>query len=199
VNLCAILRATLWLKMHYTKEYHVHLKGAQRVKTILPDTYYSARMKKDGVFLTRAIEIASNGISEGGGPSGAIIVKDDKIIAEAYNRVALNNDLTSYAEILDMRQASLILKSHELNNSTLYCSCEPCPMCIGAIYSSGITKVVYSIDRTYAERAGFSDKLIYNEISPDSSERKISFIRLTDFWGNEIFREWDEPGINIRY
>jgi len=156
-------------------------------------------MKKDRVFLTIAIEIASHGISEGGGPFGAIIVKDDKIIAEAYNRVVLNKDPTAHAEILAMRQASLILKSHELNNCTLYCSCEPCPMCVGAIYWSGITKVVYSCDRTDAERAGFSDKLIYNEIMLDPSERKISFIRLTDCGGNELFREWDELENKFRY
>jgi hypothetical protein len=136
----------LRLKILYTKKHYVHHKGIQRVKTILPDTYYSARMKKDGVFLTKAIKIASKGISEGGGPFGAIIVKDDKIIAEAYNRVVLNKDPAALAE-----------------------------------------------------KAGFSDKLIYNEIMLDPPERKISFIRLTDFGGNEIFREWDELENKIIY
>jgi tRNA(Arg) A34 adenosine deaminase TadA len=156
-------------------------------------------MEKDRIFLTKAIEIASNGISEGGGPFGAVVVKGDKIIAEAYNRVVLSNDPTAHAEILAIRQASLILKSHELNDCTLYSSCEPCPMCLGAIYWSGISKVVYSCDRTDAERAGFSDKLIYNEIMLDPSERKISFLRLTDCGGKEVFREWNKLEDKIRY
>jgi guanine deaminase len=156
-------------------------------------------MEKDKSYLSRAIEIASRGISEGGGPFGAVIVKDDKIIAEAYNRVVLSNDPTAHAEILAIRQASLVLKSHELNDCTLYSSCEPCPMCLGAIYWSGISKVIYSCDRTDAERAGFSDKLIYNEIMLDPSERKISFLRLTDSGGKEVFRKWDELDDKIRY
>jgi len=156
-------------------------------------------MEKDRIFLSKAIEIASNGISEGGGPFGAIIVKDNKIISEACNRVVLNNDPTAHAEILAIRQASLVLKSHELNDCTLYTSCEPCPMCLGAIYWSGIKKVVYSCDRADAEEAGFSDKLIYDDIMLDPSKRKISFIRISDSGGKEVFRKWDKLENKIRY
>ena len=156
-------------------------------------------MGEDRIFLEKAIEIAKYGISSGGGPFGAVVVKDNSIIAEAYNRVVLSNDPTAHAEILAIRQASMVLKSHELHDCTLYSSCEPCPMCLGAIYWSGISKVVYSCDRTDAERAGFSDKLIYNEIMLDPSERKISFIRLTGCGGKEVFREWDELENKIRY
>jgi guanine deaminase len=156
-------------------------------------------MEKDRIFLTKAIEIASNGISEGGGPFGAVIVKNDKIIAEAFNCVVLNNDPTAHAEILAIRQASLVLRSYELNDCILYSSCEPCPMCLGAIYWSGIPKVVYSCDRTDAERSGFSDKLIYNEIMVDPSERTITFIRLNDCGGKEVFKKWDELENKIRY
>jgi len=156
-------------------------------------------MENDKFFLTRAIEIASEGISEGGGPFGAVIVKDDKIIAEAYNRVVLSNDPTAHAEILAIRQASSVLKSHELKDCTLFTSCEPCPMCLGAIYWAGISKVIYACDRTDAEKAGFSDKLIYEEIMLDPSKRKISFSRLTDCGGKEVFRKWDELESKIRY
>ena len=156
-------------------------------------------MENDEFFLTRAIEIASEGISEGGGPFGAVIVKDDKIIAEAYNRVVLSNDPTAHAEILAIRQASSVLKSHELKDCTLFTSCEPCPMCLGAIYWAGISKVIYACDRTDAEKAGFSDKLIYEEIMLDPSKRKISFSRLTDCGGKEVFRKWDELESKIRY
>jgi guanine deaminase len=156
-------------------------------------------MGNDKLFLLRSIEIASKGIEDGGGPFGAVIVKDDKIISEAFNRVVLNNDPTAHAEILAIRQASSVLHSHELNECTLYSSCEPCPMCLGAIYWSGIKKVVYSCDRTDAETAGFSDKLIYNEIMLDPSIRKISFIRLTDLGGKEVFRKWDALETKIAY
>ena len=156
-------------------------------------------MEKDRIFLTKAIEIASNAISEGGGPFGSVIVKDGIIISEAFNRVVLNNDPTAHAEILAIRQASSVLRSHDLDGCALYSSCEPCPMCLGAIYWSGIKKVVYSCDRTDAENAGFSDKLIYNEIKLEPSKRKISFIRLTDSGGEEVFRKWDEMENKVTY
>jgi guanine deaminase len=156
-------------------------------------------MENDKTFLKRAIELAEESILNGGGPFGAVIIKDDKIISEASNRVVLNNDPTAHAEILAIRQASAILKSHELNECILYSSCEPCPMCLGAIYWSGIQKVVYACDRTDAEEAGFSDRLIYNEIMLDPSERKISFLRLKDCGGKEVFKNWDQYDNKIAY
>lgn len=156
-------------------------------------------MDNDKKFLKRAVELASESILNGGGPFGAVIIKDNEILSEASNRVVLNNDPTAHAEILAIRQASAILKSHELNECILYSSCEPCPMCLGAIYWSGIQKVVYACDRTDAEEAGFSDRLIYNEIVLDPSERKISFLRLTDCGGKEVFKKWDQFDNKIAY
>jgi guanine deaminase len=156
-------------------------------------------MGNDKFFLRRANEIAANGISSGGGPFGAVIVKDDKIISEAFNRVTLNYDPTAHAEILAIRQASSALESHELNDCTLYSSCEPCPMCLGAIYWAGIKKVVYGCDRSDAESSGFSDKLIYNEIKLDPSKRRIQFIRLSNAESKEVFRKWDEFENKIPY
>jgi tRNA(Arg) A34 adenosine deaminase TadA len=156
-------------------------------------------MENDKIYLIRSFDIASDGIKEGGGPFGAVIVKEGKVIAEAFNRVVLNNDPTAHAEILAIRMASAVLHTHELSECTLYTSCEPCPMCLGAIYWSGIKKVVYSCDRSDAESAGFSDKLIYNEIKLDPSERMISFIRLADSGGKEVFRQWDELDSKIAY
>jgi tRNA(Arg) A34 adenosine deaminase TadA len=159
----------------------------------------TSEMENDKLFLCRAIEIATNGILIGGGPFGAVIVRDNKIISEAFNRVILNNDPTAHAEILAIRLASSVLQSRDLQECTLYTSCEPCPMCLGAIYWCGITRIFYSCDRTDAERAGFSDKLIYNEIMLDPSKRKISFIRLTDSGGKEVFRKWDELENKVTY
>lgn len=156
-------------------------------------------MGNDELFLKRAIQLASESISEGGGPFGAVIVKDNKIISEASNRVVLNSDPTAHAEILAIRQASALLKSHELNSCILYTSCEPCPMCLGAIYWSGIKKVFYSCDRTDAEEAGFSDKLIYNEIEIDPSKRKISFVKIGDLGGEKVFGKWNDLDNKVAY
>jgi guanine deaminase len=156
-------------------------------------------MENDKLFMRRAIEIAANGISNGNGPFGAIIVKDNLVISEACNRVVMNNDPTAHAEILAIRQASAILETHDLQECTLYTSCEPCPMCLGAIYWAGIKKVFYSCDRTDAENAGFSDKLIYNEMMLDPSQRKISFIRVPDSGGMEVFRNWVNMEDKITY
>jgi guanine deaminase len=156
-------------------------------------------MENDKIFLRRAIKIASDNIKTGGGPFGAVIVKDNNILSEAGNRVVVNSDPTAHAEIQAIRSASSLLKTHELKECTLYSSCEPCPMCLGAIYWSGIKKVVYSCDRSDAEIAGFSDKLIYNEIMLDPSKRIVSFIRITDLGAKEVFRKWDEMDDKIAY
>src|SRR5664279_3213210 len=156
-------------------------------------------MENDKKFLQRAIEIARESIIRGGGPFGAIVVKDHKIISEANNRVVLDNDPTAHAEILSIRQASSQLKTFDLNECILYSSCEPCPMCLGAIYWSGIRKVVYSSDRTDAEKAGFDDKFIYNEIMLEPSERGITFICSSDPAGVEVFRMWNEKNDKVVY
>ena len=156
-------------------------------------------METDKLLLLRAIEIAGKGIENGGGPFGAVISIGDKIISEAYNNVVLTNDPTAHAEILAIRKASAILKTHNLEECTFYTSCEPCPMCLGAIYWAGIKKVVYACDRLDAESAGFSDKLIYEEIVLDPAERKVEFIRFSDNGAKEIFKKWDELETKIPY
>jgi guanine deaminase len=156
-------------------------------------------METDKKFLLRAIEIAADGIKKGGGPFGAVITKDGEIISESFNKVVLTCDPTAHAEVIAIREASNVLKSHDLNGCTLYSSCEPCPMCLGAIYWAGIKKVVYSCDRNEAESAGFSDKLIYEEILLDPAKRKISFLHIPGANGGEIFRKWDEFENKIPY
>jgi guanine deaminase len=156
-------------------------------------------MGNDSTLLLRAVEIAGNGIEKGGGPFGAVVSRKGEIISEACNRVVLDNDPTAHAEILAIRQAALFLKSHDLSECTLYTSCEPCPMCLGAIYWAGIRKVVYSCDRTDAENAGFSDKMIYEEIVLPPEKRKISFLRVDNTGGKEVFRKWDKLENKIPY
>jgi len=157
------------------------------------------KMENDKKFLSRAVELAMKSISDGGGPFGAVITLNEKIISEAYNKVVLNNDPTAHAEVLAIRQAASSLNTHNLDKCVLYTSCEPCPMCLGAIYWAGIKKVVFACDRNDAEKAGFSDNFIYEEISIDPENRKISFIRINDDGGREVFKSWDRLTDKIPY
>ncbi|HBH83351.1 MAG TPA: tRNA-specific adenosine deaminase [Bacteroidales bacterium] len=156
-------------------------------------------MDYDRSMLLRAIKIAADGISNGTGPFGAIIAKEGEILSEAVNRVVINSDPTAHAEVIAIREASSILKSHDLRDCTLYCSCEPCPMCLGAIYWAGITKVVYSCDRYDAAAAGFSDMDIYDEILLEPENRNIKFVRLDNTGGEEVFRKWKSHDGKIPY
>lgn len=156
-------------------------------------------MEDDRSLLRKAIEIAGEGIESGGGPFGAVITKDGKIIAEAGNRVVLMNDPTAHAEVLAIRKASAYFKSHDLSDCTLYTSCEPCPMCLGAIYWAGIKKVVYSSDRKDAAKAGFNDNFIYNEIILTPSKRKLTFLHLAAPGSEEVFRKWEKFEKRIPY
>jgi tRNA(Arg) A34 adenosine deaminase TadA len=149
-------------------------------------------MSDNKKFLREAIEIASSGISSGGGPFGAVISKEGRIIARSNNRVVLNNDPTAHAEILAIREAASLIKTYDLGNCVLYTSCEPCPMCLGAIYWSGIKRVIYASGRHDAADAGFDDEFIYNEISLEPSMRQVTFIHLDDHEAKEVFRKWDE-------
>jgi guanine deaminase len=156
-------------------------------------------MNDDRSLLRRALELAAKSIKEGGGPFGALITKDGKIISEGSNRVVLSHDPTAHAEIIAIRRASATIMSHDLSGCVIYTSCEPCPMCLGAIYWSGIKKVVYASDRKDASRAGFNDNLIYEEISLDPADRKLIFKHIPDAGGEDIFRKWDEFEGRIPY
>ncbi|HBE43822.1 MAG TPA: tRNA-specific adenosine deaminase [Bacteroidales bacterium] len=156
-------------------------------------------MDYDRLFLNRAVGIAVSGIEEGGGPFGAVIARGNEIIAESNNTVVLARDPTAHAEINVIRKASAILGTHNLPDCTLYTSCEPCPMCLGAVYWSGIRKVVYAYDRMDAASAGFSDKFIYDEIMLDASSRHILFLHIPDCSGGEPFKRWEEFEDKISY
>ena len=149
-------------------------------------------MDEDKILLLKAITIATKGIEKGCGPFGAVITKNGTILAEAVNRVTLDSDPTAHAEVVAIRKAAEALNTHNLEGCTLYCSCEPCPMCLGAIYWAGISRVVYSCDRHDAEQAGFSDKEIYDEIILDPGQRRIVFKHIADSEGEEVFRIWEK-------
>lgn len=143
-------------------------------------------------FLNRAIELAREGMEKGGGPFGAVIVKDDKILAESYNRVTLRNDPTAHAEVEAIRKAGEAIGDYNLEGCTIYASCEPCPMCLGAIYWAHISKIVYAADRSDAKNAGFDDEMIYKELSKPVSDRKIEMQQKNPEKVRKLFRDWNE-------
>jgi len=156
-------------------------------------------MNEDISLLLKSIAIAEESIEKGNGPFGAVIAKNGTILAEAANRVTLDADPTAHAEVVAIREAAKALKTHNLEGCTLYCSCEPCPMCLGAIYWAGISRVVYACDRHDAAKAGFSDKNIYDEIILEPEQRSITFKHITDSGGEKVFRKWEKYESKIPY
>ncbi|MBZ9731489.1 nucleoside deaminase [Salegentibacter sp. JZCK2] len=158
-------------------------------------------MKKDhGYFLKRAIQLAEQGMDKGeGGPFGAVIVKDGEIIAEAHNIVTASNDPTAHAEVVAIRKACGKLHDFQLKDCILYTSCEPCPMCLGAIYWARPDKVYYALTREDAAKIGFDDQFIYDEIALKMDNRKIPFENLMREEGLPVFEKWEAKGDRIDY
>jgi len=148
---------------------------------------HNNRMNK--VFINEAITLANN--SEGG-PFGAIIVKNDNIIGKANNKVTINNDPTAHAEIMAIRDACSNIENFSLEGATIYTSCEPCPMCLAAIYWARIDKIYYANTREDAAEIGFDDKEIYEEFNKNIDDRKIKMIKLNDTNAIETFIKWDK-------
>jgi guanine deaminase len=142
-------------------------------------------------FLERAIELSREGMHEGnGGPFGCVIVMDTQIIAEGVNRVTSSNDPTAHAEVVAIREACKKLNTFQLNGCEVYTSCEPCPMCLGAIYWARPERVVYANTRYDAAAIQFDDEFIYREINTDMLRRKIPFIHQPHPVALQIFEEW---------
>ena len=141
-------------------------------------------------FMERAIELSRLSMENGGGPFGAVIVKDGKIIGEASNSVTLHNDPTAHAEVEAIRNACSRLETYELDGAVIYTSCEPCPMCLGAIYWAHIRKIYYACDRKDAAEAGFDDSFIYDQIDLTPSSRSIPLEQLLHSAGRKVFDSW---------
>lgn len=131
-------------------------------------------MQRDsGEYLARAIELAEANVARGGGPFGAVVVKDGQVIAEGVNRVAADHDPTAHAEVVAIREACRKLATFQLDGCDIYASCEPCPMCLGAIYWARPDHLVFAADRAMAAAAGFDDALIYDEIPRPPEARRL--------------------------
>lgn len=151
-------------------------------------------------FLHEAIKEARNGMqAEKGGPFGAIIVQNKKIIARGYNCVTSNNDPTAHAEIVAIRQACARLKTFELKDCVIYSSCEPCPMCLGAIYWARLKALYFSADRLRAAASDFDDAIIYKEVPLSPSKRTLKTICIKIPGHNLPFDEWDAKQDKIPY
>ena len=157
-------------------------------------------MSEHEKFMDEAIRLAVDGVMAGdGGPFGAIVVKDGKIVGRGNNHVTSTNDPTAHAEVMAIRDACKNLNTFQLNGCVLYTSCEPCPMCFGAIYWARLDKVYYSANRHMASYHGFDDSFIYDEVNLSFDRRRIPFIHVSPEKGVVPFRGWDNKENKVKY
>ena len=149
--------------------------------------------------MTRAIELSIESVNLGGGPFGSIIVKNDKVIAEGSNKVTLNNDPTAHGEIVAIRKACKGLNKFNLSGCELYSTCEPCPMCLSAIYWAHLNKVYYANTRDDAQKIDFDDSFIYSELQKNIKKRKISMIQMMRSEALKAFELWDKKADKVKY
>ena len=150
-------------------------------------------------FMQKAIELSIKNINNNGGPFGCVIVKNNKIISEGVNSVTQNNDPTAHAEIVAIRNACTKLNTFDLSGCEMYTSCEPCPMCLSAIYWSHIDIVYYGNSRENAAEIEFDDKFIYDEIKKDIDERKIPLKQILKDEAIKAFNLWAQTENKTKY
>jgi len=156
-------------------------------------------MTSKNKFMIRAIELSISSANGSGGPFGCVIVKDEKIIAEGSNKVTFSNDPTAHAEIVAIREACRKLNIFNLSGCDIYASCEPCPMCLSAIYWSHIDNIYYANTREDAKKINFDDSLIYSEFSKKMEDRKIPIKQMLRDEASKAFEIWDKKKDKIEY
>ena len=149
--------------------------------------------------MKRAIELSIESVNKNGGPFGCVIVKDEKIISEGSNKVTSTNDPTAHGEIVAIREACKKLNDFNLNGYELYSTCEPCPMCLSAIYWARIDKIYYANTRKDAQKIDFDDSLIYSEFKKDIDKRKIPMIQMMRDEALKAFELWDKKADKVKY
>lgn len=155
--------------------------------------------ENDRAFMQQAIDLSVENVKNGGGPFGAVIVKDGKVVATGVNRVTANNDPTAHAEVSAIRAACQKVADFRLEGCTIYTSCEPCPMCLSAIYWAGISSICYGNTKEDAEAIGFGDKFIYEEIDRPYAQRSIPTRMLMREQALRAFRDWEEKEDKVEY
>ncbi|MBW3469960.1 nucleoside deaminase [Arthrospiribacter ruber] len=142
-------------------------------------------------FMKMAIDLSRSGMNQGkGGPFGCVIVKDGQVVGIGSNSVISTNDPTAHAEVVAIRDACKNLGHFQLDGCEVYTSCEPCPMCLGAIYWARPSKVYFANDKNDAAEAGFDDQFIYEEIDMEGKERRIPFMQVMQAEAKKVFEEW---------
>jgi len=156
-------------------------------------------MEEKNKFMLKAIELSIKSAETIGGPFGCVIVKDNNIISEGSNKVTSTNDPTAHGEIVAIREACLKLNTFNLSGCELYSTCEPCPMCLSAIYWSHIDKIFYANTRDDAKNIDFDDSFIYSEINKKIGDRKIQMTQMLRDEALKAFKIWDEKVDKIKY
>lgn len=156
-------------------------------------------MDKKATFMRKAIELSLENVANDGGPFGAVIVKDDEIIATGVNRVTANHDPTAHAEVSAIRAAADKLQTFDLSGCEIYTSCEPCPMCLGAIYWARLDKMYYANTKTDAKNIGFDDSFIYDELELKPADRKLPSDTLLHDEAIKAFEAWTRKEDKIKY
>lgn len=149
--------------------------------------------------MRKAIELSIENVKSGGGPFAAVIAKDGEILATGVNRVTDSCDPTAHAEVSAIRSAASKLKTFKLHGYEIYTSCEPCPMCLGAIYWAGLDKIYYGNNKTDAKEIGFDDSFIYDELSLAPKDRKLPSEILLHNEAIKAFKDWEEKEDKIKY
>lgn len=155
--------------------------------------------QQDKDFMEMAAKLAEENVLRGGGPFGAVIVRDGKVIAKGVNTVTLTNDPTAHAEVNAIRNACSEGQTFSLKGCTIYSSCEPCPMCLSAIYWAGISRLYYGNTQEDADKINFSDKFIYQELDKPKTNRMIPAIHIADSTAIRAFEMWTAKEDKILY
>lgn len=157
-------------------------------------------LEKHAEFMRLAIALSAKNVTENiGGPFGAVVVKDGAVVAASGNKVTSTNDPTAHAEVSAIRLACDKLNTFDLSGCVIYTSCEPCPMCLGAIYWAKIDTIYYANTKVDAENIGFSDKFIYEELEKEMGNRSLPIIQLMRDEALEAFKLWEKSPMRIDY
>ncbi|WP_258042827.1 nucleoside deaminase [Xylanibacter ruminicola] len=155
--------------------------------------------EKDKEMMREAIRLANESVKNGGGPFGAVVVKDGEVVAGSANSVTVDNDPTAHAEVNAIRKACRKLGTFDLTGCTIYTSCEPCPMCLGAIYWAHIERIYYGNNRKDAREIDFADDFIYDELEKPLDSRSVPIIPMLRDEALETFRLWSEKTDKVEY
>lgn len=154
---------------------------------------------QDAQFMREAIRLADESVERGGGPFGAVVVRDGRVVAGSANSVTVDNDPTAHAEVNAIREACRQLDTFNLKGCTIYTSCEPCPMCLGAIYWAGIDRIYYANTRKDAADAGFADDFIYEDMARPLDRRTLPIVPLLRDEAQHTFKHWDDKTDKTTY